>query len=216
MLFRSATSPALTSREASRTREAKQFETEPVEGACHRDAAVRTLLVEARAAAAAGQPDPFKKVRKMIKDTEAAIDAAKIQLSETAATLAKTKGQLTETKANLHDDTKYLKDLTAQCEMKANEWDQRSTMRAGELKALQEAIDIVGGTASNAGTRGYTDNTASLLQGGAASADSYTDVVFTQLKAVKKSGQAAANQARLDAVTQIKHMARKQIGRAHV
>merc|ERR1719235_2293601 len=48
-------------------------------------------------------------LRKMIKDTEAAIDAAKVQL--------------TETKANLHDDTKYPKDLTAQCEMKANEWD---------------------------------------------------------------------------------------------
>merc|ERR1719235_2114596 len=130
-------------------------------------------------------------LRQMIKDTEAAIDSSKIQLSETKATLATTKGQLTETKANLHDDTKYLKDLTAQCEVKANEWDQRSTMRAGELKALQEAIDIVGGSvAKTAGTRGYTDNTASLLQGGAASADSYTDVVFTQLKEVKKSSVA--------------------------
>merc|ERR1719326_802419 len=97
-------------------------------------------------------------LRKMIKDTEAAIDSAKIQLTETKATLATTKGQLTETKANLHDDTKYLKDLTAQCEEKAKEWDQRSTARAGELKALETAIDIVGGSvAPNAGTRGYTD-----------------------------------------------------------
>ena len=53
---------------------------------------------------------------------------------------------------------RYLKDLTAQCEMKANEWDQRSTMRAGELKALQEAIDIVGGSvAKTAGTRGSAE-----------------------------------------------------------
>jgi len=148
-------------------------------------------------------------LRKMIKDTEAAIDAAKIQLSETKATLATTKGQLTETKANLHDDTKYLKDLTAQCEMKANEWDQRSTMRAGELKALQEAIDIVGGSvAKTAGTRGYTDNTAAFLQGGAPAKYAYTDVVFTQMKEVKKAGQtfvmsARAKQERLDAVTKI-------------
>merc|ERR1719235_528168 len=134
-------------------------------------------------------------LRKMIKDTEAAIDAAKIQLSET--------------KATLHDDTKYLKDLTAQCEMKANEWDQRSTMRAGELKALQEAIDIVGGSvAKTAGTRGYTDNTAAFLQGGAPAKYAYTDVVFTQMKEVKKAGQtfvmsARAKQERLDAVTKI-------------
>merc|ERR1719395_461063 len=149
-------------------------------------------------------------MRQMITDTEEAIKTAKIQLSETKATLATTKGQLTETKANLHDDNKYLKDLTAQCEAKAKEWDQRSAMRAGELKALETAIDIVGGTASNAATRGYTDNTASLLQGGAAPADSYTDVVFTQLKEVKKSSQnSRAQQARLDAVTQIKHAAKK-------
>merc|ERR1719506_2637430 len=153
-------------------------------------------------------------LRQMIKDTEAEIESSKIQLSETKATLATTKGQLTETKANLHDDNKYLKDLTAQCEEKAKEWDQRSTMRAGELKALETAIDIVGGSASNAGTRGYTDNTASLLQGGAASADSYTDVVFTQLKEVKKSSQHVVQnsrdqKARLDAVTQIKHAAKK-------
>merc|ERR1719409_2504246 len=153
-------------------------------------------------------------LRQMIIDTKDAIDAAKIQLSETKATNAATKGQITETKANLHDDTKYLKDLTAQCEFKAKEWDQRSTTRAAELAALSEAITIVGGSvASTASTRGYTDNTAALLQGGRPTAystgDRYTDVVFTQLKAVKKSGQAAANQARLDAVTQIKHMARK-------
>jgi len=153
-------------------------------------------------------------LRQMIIDTKDAIDAAKIQLSETKATNAATKGQMTETKANLHDDNKYLKDLTAQCEFKAKEWDQRSTTRAAELAALSEAINIVGGSvASTASTRGYTDNTAALLQGGRPTAystgDRYTDVVFTQLKAVKKSGQAAANQARLDAVTQIKHMARK-------
>merc|ERR1719235_1813941 len=150
-------------------------------------------------------------LRQMIKDTEDSIDSSKIQLTETKATLATTKGQLTETKANLHDDNKYLKDLTAQCEEKAKEWDQRSTMRAGELKALEEAISIVGGSVKDtAGTRGYTDNTAALLQGGVAPADHYTDVVFTQLKEVKKATQTESSrekQERLDAVTKIKHAA---------
>jgi hypothetical protein len=152
-------------------------------------------------------------MRQMIKDTETSIKNSKIQLTETASTIATTKGMLTETKANLHDDTKYLKDLTAQCEEKAKEWDQRSVMRAGELKALEKAISIVGGTVSDtAGTRGYTDNSAALLQGGAAPADHYTDVVFTQLKEVKKSTQAEsarAKQERLDAVTKIKRAAMK-------
>merc|ERR1719311_347788 len=154
-------------------------------------------------------------LRQMIIDTKGAIDSAEIQLSETKATNAQTKGQLTETKANLHDDTKYLKDLTAQCEAKATEWDQRSAMRAGEIKALTEAIDIVGGSvASTQGTRGYTDNTEPvLLQGGKhAQADRYTDVVFTQLKEVRKFSVDQASrekERRLDAVTNIKHMAAK-------
>merc|ERR1719313_2099749 len=150
-------------------------------------------------------------LRQMITDTKTAIANAEIKLSDTKATNAATKGQLTETKANLHDDTKYLKDLTAQCEEKAKEWDQRSAMRAGEIKALTEAIDIVGGSvASTQGTRGYTDNTA-FLQGGApprAPENHYTDVIFTQLKEVKKAGESErAKQMRLDAVTKITHMA---------
>jgi hypothetical protein len=110
----------------------------------------------------------------------------------------------------------YLKDLTAQCELKAKEWDQRSVMRGNELKALEQAIEIVGGSVDKTqGTRGYTDNTEALLQGATdpASDDTYTDVVFAQLKEVKKTQpsllQSRDKQARLDAVTKIKHMAAK-------
>ena len=151
-------------------------------------------------------------LRQLIIDTHTAIENSKDQLSSTESFLARTKAQLTETKANLHDDNLYLKDLTAQCEMKSKEWDQRSVMRGNELKALEKAIEIVGGSvASTQGTRGYTDNTEpSLLQGGAESDDAYTDVVFTQLKEVKKARDEDRNkQARLDAVTKIKNMAAK-------
>merc|ERR1719375_1206237 len=153
-------------------------------------------------------------LRQLIIDTQTAIENSKDQLSNTESFLARTKAQLTETKANLHDDNLYLKDLTSQCEMKAKEWDQRSVMRGNELKALEKAIEIVGGSVSDtSGTRGYTDNTEpSLLQGGAGSEDKYTDVVFTQLKEVKKTRDASADrskQERLDAVTKIKNMAAK-------
>merc|ERR1719152_492682 len=110
-------------------------------------------------------------LRALIIDTQTAIENSKDQLDNTESFLARTKAQLTETKANLNDDNLYLKDLTSQCETKAKEWDQRSVMRGNELKALEQAIEIVGGSvASTQGTRGYTDNTEpSLLQGGAES-----------------------------------------------
>merc|ERR1719313_1157464 len=36
-----------------------------------------------------------------------------------------------------------MKDLTEKCELKAREWDQRSSMRAGEVAALGKAIEII-------------------------------------------------------------------------
>merc|ERR1719161_2014955 len=150
-------------------------------------------------------------LRQLIIDTKTAIENSKDQLSNTESFLAKTKAQLTETKANLNDDNLYLKDLTAQCELKAKEWDQRSVMRGNELKALEKAIDIVGGSvADTQGTRGYTDNTALIQQGGKPAEDTYSDVVFTQLKEVKKTrDQDRSKQERIDAVTKIKHAAAK-------
>merc|ERR1719331_3512982 len=56
---------------------------------------------------------------------------------------------LTTTLAQLHDDQAYLKDLTAKCEDKSNEWDQRSTMRQDELSAITEALGIIKGTVAS-------------------------------------------------------------------
>merc|ERR1719453_923315 len=36
-----------------------------------------------------------------------------------------------------------MKDLTAKCEMKAKEWDQRSKMRADELTAVSQALAVM-------------------------------------------------------------------------
>ena len=47
---------------------------------------------------------------------------------------------LEETK--LQERTLYLKDLTESCELKARKWHQRSQIRAGEVGALTEAIDV--------------------------------------------------------------------------
>merc|ERR1719198_137678 len=50
---------------------------------------------------------------------------------------------LTNAQAKLTDDETYLKDLTAKCELKAREWDQRSQMRADELTALNKALGVM-------------------------------------------------------------------------
>merc|ERR1719261_1709463 len=45
----------------------------------------------------------------------------------------------------LKDDQLYMKDLTKQCEDRANDFDQRSAERENELKALTEALEILKG-----------------------------------------------------------------------
>merc|ERR1719253_680513 len=43
----------------------------------------------------------------------------------------------------LQDDEQYLKDLQARCEARANDYDQRSVMRGGELDALTGALEVL-------------------------------------------------------------------------
>jgi hypothetical protein len=64
-------------------------------------------------------------------------------LSDDSASLAEIQGEISESTALLHDDRQYLKDLTEQCERKANEWDQRSGMRKQELAAISQALEIL-------------------------------------------------------------------------
>jgi Icc-related predicted phosphoesterase len=99
------------------------------------------------------------------KDT---LDTKEGELSTDEASLADTTGELTETKALMHDDRKYLKDLTEQCERKANEWDQRSTMRTNELAAISQALEIltesVSGKAADSGAGGRSAAVGAELQ----------------------------------------------------
>merc|ERR1719161_2424592 len=59
--------------------------------------------------------------------------------------IAKATDSMVEEEGKLKDDQLYLKDLTAQCELKAREWDQRSKMRAEEVTALTAALKIIKG-----------------------------------------------------------------------
>merc|ERR1719343_601660 len=96
----------------------------------------------------------WTKTKKTCDDTKAALTsemsstaAAMKTLSEEIDTLktdiASMREGLVNAEAMLKDDQVYLKDLTEQCEARAKDWDQRSQLRAGELKALTEALTIL-------------------------------------------------------------------------
>lgn len=69
------------------------------------------------------------------------------QLEEDIITLtkdiAKAREDLVNAEATLKDDQLYMKDLTKLCEERANDWDQRSQMRGGELEALEGALKVL-------------------------------------------------------------------------
>jgi len=64
--------------------------------------------------------------------------------------LAKDKKGLIEEQTKLGDAELLLKDLTASCETRAKDWDQRTKARAGEVTALTSALTALTGTASAA------------------------------------------------------------------
>merc|ERR1719230_2241579 len=74
------------------------------------------------------------------------LEATEETRATTTKEIASTQQDLTATLAQLHDDHAYLRDLTAKCEDKSKEWDQRSSMRQDELSAITEALAIIKGT----------------------------------------------------------------------
>jgi len=88
------------------------------------------------------------------------LEGAEETRATTTKEIASTQQDLTKTLAQLHDDQAYLRDLTAKCEDKSKEWDQRSKMRQDELSALTEALAIIKGTV----TAKTTEKTVRLVE----------------------------------------------------
>lgn len=60
-----------------------------------------------------------------------------------ASEIASARSSLVSAEATLKDDQLYLKDLTAMCETKAQDWDQRSALRRDELSNLNQALQVL-------------------------------------------------------------------------
>jgi len=72
------------------------------------------------------------------RSDKAAAKAKKLQAAADA------KGDLVDTTATRDDDSKYLSDLTATCQQKASDFENRQQLRADELAAIEKAIEILG------------------------------------------------------------------------
>lgn len=84
-----------------------------------------------------------KSLKKEMKSNADAMEKLGNKIERLAKEIAGHREDLIEDQGALKDDELYLKDLTARCEDRANDYDQRSAMRADELKALTEALDVL-------------------------------------------------------------------------
>merc|ERR1719316_2287008 len=97
---------------------------------------------------------------KEMNDANDSMQDKKGRSGEKTSKIGTASADLTATQAVLTDDMQYIKDLTAKCELKSKEWDQRSQMRQDELTAISTAITIVSGKVKEK----TTEKTVRLVQ----------------------------------------------------
>jgi hypothetical protein len=106
-----------------------------------------------------------KSLREQIQANQDAMDQLDKEIQKLKTEIAQHREMLIEAQSTMQDDELYLKDLTKRCEDRANDYDQRSVMRADELKALGEALEILTGTVQDATEVNVRAVDAGLLQG---------------------------------------------------
>merc|ERR1719377_359034 len=107
-----------------------------------------------------------------VKDLTAQIDTAGMEKGMKTTTKAKTieaegaaKGDLADTQASLAEDDKFLADLDSECKTKTFDYEQRQIVRAGEIEAIEKAIEIMaGGDVAAANSLTLVQKKTSLVQ----------------------------------------------------
>jgi len=75
------------------------------------------------------------------------IEKKQVERAETQQAKAEAEGDLAQTTADRDEDQQYLDDMTALCNQKKADFASRQELRAGEIEALEKAIEIIGGQA---------------------------------------------------------------------
>jgi hypothetical protein len=92
----------------------------------------------------------IKSVTDALDENDVAMKTLKEDIEKLKTSIADGRESLSQTESVLLDDQTYLKDVTKRCEARAKDWDQRSTLRSGELEALTQALDVLKGKVSEA------------------------------------------------------------------
>jgi hypothetical protein len=146
----------------------------------------------------------------------ASLATKKELLSQCESDIASTTDDLQSWELQLASDQEYLKELTAECEGKAKEWDQESKMRANELAAISKALEIITGDVASENAKLALTKVAKktaivtdFMQAGSGSAaiEPYVDVVFAQTRLARTSVAQTSTQRVLD---MLQRAARKQ------
>lgn len=98
--------------------------------------------------------EEFDKTKKAYKEMRASLEKTiealaksikngKETISDLSTAIGAARADLVEEDAMLKDNKTYLADLTERCEKRAQDWDQRSSMRKGEIEALTTALKIM-------------------------------------------------------------------------
>lgn len=89
--------------------------------------------------------DTIKDLGSQISSTTDLISKLQTEIQTLTKNIAEARGSIIDEEASLKDSQLYMNDLTALCEKRAQEWDQRSVMRAGEVETLTKALKILSG-----------------------------------------------------------------------
>merc|ERR1719247_61137 len=88
----------------------------------------------------------MQSLKHMLEAAKESLEEKNKERTTTTEAIATAQGDMTNMNAVLNDDRTYLKDLTIKCELKAKQWDQRSSMRSAELSAITQALTVLQGS----------------------------------------------------------------------
>merc|ERR1719261_1999817 len=155
-----------------------------------RDKKVELETTEAKAVSDFERGQQSRKA--MLKAARESLDEKNKERTVTTEAIATAQGDMTNMNAVLNDDRTYLKDLTIKCELKAKQWDQRSSMRSAELSAITQALTVLQGQVATQAEKVGEGGRSSMIQSSKIQEDDDLQVSFVQkakstLRLVKKS-----------------------------